>query len=68
MSEKIQVGLSYIPENVEKQAFDDEYTITVARSDGKGLTHIEAETVLSVYLMAVKTGAKQTSTPRRKRG
>jgi hypothetical protein len=62
MSDQITTGLAFKPydHTVDgDRPFDDEYTITVARRDGKGLTQIEAETVLSMYLMAVKTGAKK---------
>ncbi len=62
MSEKIRVGLAYKPFDYAtdgQRDFDDEYVITVARSDGRGLTHVEAETVLSVYLMTVKTSPQK---------
>jgi len=61
MSEQINIGIAYKPYDHATdgdRSFDDEYVITVARQDGKGLTQIEAETALSMYLISVKTGAK----------
>jgi hypothetical protein len=69
MNDIVRVKLDLIPINPEQdseQDYDEEYTISVRRKDGKGMPTEEAEALLFQYFAYMKTGGALAKFPEEK--